>query len=661
MQKLVFINGSGNEIDLTSGNFGITNWAGLSNVPLNIQTQQVPFEDGGVYLDALMNQRDISVTVAIYDGNNLELRYQKKRELISALNPKLGEGTLIYTNDYLSKQIKAVPQIPLFQNKNSNDAGTLKATVSFTCPSPYWEDVEETEVNINEAKEIEVTNTGDVPAQIKGTINASGGNLSLINYTNGKKLILLNSGSNEIYFDTNIGKKKIEKQDKVIEFLEGGSYNSILNYEDKLYLVGNALIRMDINYNIETYSIEENTPILDITYSKELGMFAICGGSSNDGYIYISYDGKKWTKATIPNIKNLQIISYEDGKFKAQGYINYNVAYITSLDGVNWQAESVTISKTKDKIFINNIYIRVYNNTIQTSRDNTNWTTVYTITNPDYSSILKFNSLCYFAGNYYFCGSLGLLVKSTNLVLFEVIRYLPSNSIDFMVKSANKLYGAPNTGNSFFISETGYNWIAKTTPQINRDVKSLCYGKGVIVISYDLGTQFSSVDEGDNWQSITITGFDSEIAILFFYIDEYFYATDGRHISISEDGINYDNYGTVTFEKNSNTHTLEKIFNIVNFNNEFYVFGYDNNDRQFTIVKTTDFSVYNYVYSDYVDDQEFLEKKSVESNENIIMFCYGKILYKTDNGADWTKINLSSYFLQYESRIESLKVLNNEY
>ena len=86
MQKLVFINGAGNQIDLTAGNFGITNWTGLSNTSLNIQTQQVPFEDGGVFLDALMEQREIEVTVAIYDGNNLELRYQKKRELISALN-----------------------------------------------------------------------------------------------------------------------------------------------------------------------------------------------------------------------------------------------------------------------------------------------------------------------------------------------------------------------------------------------------------------------------------------------------------------------------------------------------------------------------------------------------------------------------------------------
>ena len=86
MQKLVFTNGGGQSIDLTSGNFGITNWEGLSGVGLNIQTQQVPFQDGGVFLDALMEQREISVTVAIQDNNDLSARYERKRQLISAFS-----------------------------------------------------------------------------------------------------------------------------------------------------------------------------------------------------------------------------------------------------------------------------------------------------------------------------------------------------------------------------------------------------------------------------------------------------------------------------------------------------------------------------------------------------------------------------------------------
>ena len=79
MQKLVFTNGGGQTIDLTSGNFGITNWEGLSGVGLNIQTQQVPFQDGGVFLDALMEARErVSLTVAIQDNDLSEVR---KRQL----------------------------------------------------------------------------------------------------------------------------------------------------------------------------------------------------------------------------------------------------------------------------------------------------------------------------------------------------------------------------------------------------------------------------------------------------------------------------------------------------------------------------------------------------------------------------------------------------
>ena len=127
MQKLVFRNANGIELDLTSDPFGITEWEGFSADDLNIQSQQVPFQDGSVFLDALLGERELSVTVAMNDQNNLETRYRLRREMISKLNLKLGEGVLIYTNDYLSKQIHCIPQLPVFQNKNSNDSGTSTA------------------------------------------------------------------------------------------------------------------------------------------------------------------------------------------------------------------------------------------------------------------------------------------------------------------------------------------------------------------------------------------------------------------------------------------------------------------------------------------------------------------------------------------------------
>ena len=99
MQKLRFVNGNGIEINLTSGRYGVTEWSGFSNADLNIQSQQVPFQDGAVFLDALYNPRELSITLAINDENDLEKRYELKRELISVMNAKLGEGYLYYKND----------------------------------------------------------------------------------------------------------------------------------------------------------------------------------------------------------------------------------------------------------------------------------------------------------------------------------------------------------------------------------------------------------------------------------------------------------------------------------------------------------------------------------------------------------------------------------
>ena len=92
MQKLIWKNGNGKEIELTKEPYGITEWDGFSSTELNVQTQQVPFNDGAVFIDALLEQSSLSVTLAMNDKNILEDRYRRRRELIASGNPKLGAG-----------------------------------------------------------------------------------------------------------------------------------------------------------------------------------------------------------------------------------------------------------------------------------------------------------------------------------------------------------------------------------------------------------------------------------------------------------------------------------------------------------------------------------------------------------------------------------------
>ncbi len=208
MQRLIFQNSKGEELELTSGNYGVVNWGGLSDVPLNIQTQTVPMVDGSVYLDSVLGQRDISVTVAINDNNSLARRYELKRELISALNPKNGEGYVIYHNDYLSRRIKAVANMPIFENKNANDSGSLKAEIVFTCCDPYWEDLAESAVNMESFTEYTVKNEGDVPCQIK--MEVANWNTPNFAVRNGRQRIALKNVNDcdKIFINTNMGENR---------------------------------------------------------------------------------------------------------------------------------------------------------------------------------------------------------------------------------------------------------------------------------------------------------------------------------------------------------------------------------------------------------------------------------------------------------------------
>lgn len=318
MQKLVFRNANGIELDLTSGDYGITEWEGFSAVDLNVQSQQVPFQDGSVYLDGLLGERELSVTVAMQDKNNLEKRYQLRRQMISVLNPKLGEGVLIYTNDYISKQIHCVAQMPVFENHNSNDSGTPKASCSFTACNPYWEDLEDTVVQANNGITT-IINNGDIRTGVKIDVVPVNEirKYEIKNNTTGKK-ILLDNEQRPFRINTNVGKKSVlstNLKDNLV--VSGIAIKSVVQLNEYFYGIrGNTICKSQDGLNWETvyttsYSLNilkcfpsglvavgsnstvikstngeewhrykvtsDNYNLVDITFSSKLGLFVICG------------------------------------------------------------------------------------------------------------------------------------------------------------------------------------------------------------------------------------------------------------------------------------------------------------------------------------------------------------------------------------------------
>ena len=379
MQKLRFVNGNGVELDLTSGHYGITNWSGFSNADLTIQGQQVPFQDGEVFLDALYNPRELSVTLAINDNNNLALRYELKRELISVMNAKLGEGYLYYKNDFTEKRIKVVPQLPIFENKNSNDAGTLKASLSWTAPEVYWEDVEESVVNFNIGTLPEIQNSGDVPVQIKADIFSSNAkNPALYNMSTNKKIEYLGTLTDNQKIDTSIGQKKVVNE--VIKF-DINSFNGNIYgvcYSSKINLfVGVSQGVIFSSYDGITWTSRTSgvgTDLRSVIYSDALSLFVVVGSS---GRILTSTDGITWTSRTSGVGSDLNGVTYSDtlGLFVVVGDSG---RILTSTDGTTWTSRTSGVSISLRSVTYSDtlgLFVVVgFGGRILTSPDGVTWT-----------------------------------------------------------------------------------------------------------------------------------------------------------------------------------------------------------------------------------------------------------------------------------------------
>lgn len=559
MQKLVWQNANGVELDLTSENYGITEWEGFSNTSLNIQSQQVPFQDGGVFLDALMEQRELSVTLAMQDRNNLELRYQQRRELISALNPKLGEGYLIYTNDYISKRIKCVPQIPLFETHNSDTVGTPKASLSWTACSPYWEDLEETEVEINQNNKVTIENVGDVPVSVKMEIESGAVNPSVVNFRNGKLLSLKYNCNNKVFVDTNVGQKKIYGGNIALELLEGGTVYDILYIEGNTFiLVGTSIwLYNKLTETLEVVSEIENT-LKKVIFANNL--YVAIG---NNGAIFTSSDGRNWESRTSGTTTYLNSIIYADGKFLIAGgyYQTSGVAtpssgvILSSTDGITWVNTGSLSNIAMSQIlyvegtgyFVTGMIAETWSgqnvNTgcIYYSTNLTSWSRVYynlsqlstntTITGIAYGNN-KFFAVCSDAGH----GDNSKILSSTNGTSWSVSQSI-SNKLSEGIIFANNTFIVRLSSKGILISANGINWTEKTLPQTS----VLAYTNNKY---FNIYTSVYYSSDLDDWTLMKKIGVDYSIREVVSVQNKCFGISSSNTVRngvlISEDGINWN-------------------------------------------------------------------------------------------------------------------------
>ena len=374
MQKLIFRNSLNEEIDLTSGYFGITNWKGFDNVGKTLQTQTVPFTDGSVYIDSLLNNRELSVTLAMADGNNLDLRYELRRKLIEILNPKLGEGYLIYKNNYLERQIKVTPNLPLFANKNSNDKGTYKASLVWTACNPYWEDLDEKTFIVKAQEPLIIKNEGDYKVEPVVNFIGQGTSVNLRNNDNGSKIEVENIIGN-ISVDLSFGKKNANKLNSFLSIV-GGS-NSVETKYAQYFLYRNCVLKTKDFENFEVIKVF-NASISSITADDEN---VYVGSSNTSGLGFVGRFDKDDNYTQLDNAGSISIIYHSklDNKLYMQSSNS-----LFSIDDWNSPApvlvESNMMAINEFAIIGNKLYCC-------TNWDSTNNSALYNVTNKEFISL----------------------------------------------------------------------------------------------------------------------------------------------------------------------------------------------------------------------------------------------------------------------------------
>ena len=536
MQKLVWQNSNGNEIDLTSGNYGITNWEGFSNTELNIQSQQVPFQDGAVFLDALMEQRELSVTLAMQDNGNLEERYRMRRELIHALNPKLGEGYLIYINDFISKRIKCVPQIPLFENHNSNDSGTPKASLAWTACEPYWEDVEETVLEFSYGEMPVIENEGDAPTQMKIKFDTNSvENPAIVKMNDGSTIKFEGELTKDLYIDTNIGQKQVyteNENNKLVNFA-GDIYSVCYSPELKIYVAcSNGVIYYSYDSIHWFFSTQNVSAFKSIVWCADLNLFVAVGnkatGTSPDGINWQSYTATESFYAVCYSHELQLFIGVCDGE-----------RILSSTDGITWTLQHYVLSDARDLYSVCyseelHLFVAVGYERALRSSDGITWTGINNIYQLLWNVIYS-DTLHLFVA----VGRYGWVYRSSDGITWNTTQAGGTYDPDLMSvcfsEDLNLLVAVSSNG-KVRTSSNGYSWssVINVTSELNYIIyisesnMLLAVGnKGAIFSSYNATTWHRNYD-------VTVVGFGS---VTFSKKHNLFVGTNG--IQKSSNGENW--------------------------------------------------------------------------------------------------------------------------
>jgi len=143
MDSILITNQNGENITLSNqAPYFLETIDGAGEVPVAIESQKAPFQDGSTYIDNTLENRALSIEGMIVTKSNPGALLAARRQMQRVLNPKLGEVTITYYQGDQVREIKGLAEsTPVFPAGQGNKGLYYqKFLLYLLCHQPFWLD-----------------------------------------------------------------------------------------------------------------------------------------------------------------------------------------------------------------------------------------------------------------------------------------------------------------------------------------------------------------------------------------------------------------------------------------------------------------------------------------------------------------------------------------
>ncbi|SDI95377.1 Phage tail protein [Halanaerobium congolense] len=207
-----FINSEGGVLTLPENNkFILNDWAGFANTSHSLKENKAPEQIGTTIINRIFSSRVIDLQFRMVRQNRQNL-FNLRREVISKLNPMLGQGKIVWQqNDGTVFQINAELDNLQMPSGDAQSNTFQEVQVSFLAEDPRWYDFEITEIDLLLDSEVALLNNGDTKTHCEIEITGPVKNPKIYNLTSGKVIIINREllAGEKVIVNTEFGNKNI--------------------------------------------------------------------------------------------------------------------------------------------------------------------------------------------------------------------------------------------------------------------------------------------------------------------------------------------------------------------------------------------------------------------------------------------------------------------